>query len=483
MQHHSKKMCTDFSAKGISLLVIFVLIMNVFIFHSCKKDDNIPSSIDNFAVQQQGTCLLFSWNGIKGADIYVIYYSPSESVLENMNYAAYNGPGGVVSNNYGISYGIWEYITQTNFSICQSDVGYSLSDNFKNTCTDFQGNGLMYFVVVYNNNSGQFSKSNIISTNISSSNSGSGGGTTTTLSPPASISATQSGSSVNISWSAVSGATSYFVYRSNTATGTYSSLTSAPGTSATDASPLSGYNYYKVKASNGTTTSDYSNYASCNFSGGTGGGTGGGGTSTPPNAPSGGTVTNTGSTLLPYIQISWNSVSGATSYKIYRSCSSSSGFVLLGTTTNTVYADANPLTGYNYYRVSAVNNSGESAQSSVGYYNNDQANAVAPCPVTYGNCTVSGTTITMRWTVSTALGCGTPTTAYLKVKDAGDNNYVVLQTLSGTATSASFNYTPYIGTMQFSVGYIYVGIILENAAGTSGGIPKVYDTVTKTWIL
>jgi hypothetical protein len=146
-----------------------------------------------------------------------------------------------------------------------------------------------------------------------------------------------------------------------------------------------------------------------------------------------------------------------------------------------VYGDNSSLgkgTTY-YYKVSAVNSAGEGSQSSYASLTTvDPATAFEPCPVTYGSCTVSGSTITMRWTVPTTSGCGTPTKAYLRVKNYNNNDYVNVETLSGTATSASFNYLPWVT----SDGYVYVGIITENSNGTSGGLPRAYDTNGKKWI-
>ena len=178
----------------------------------------------------------------------------------------------------------------------------------------------------------------------------------TKLSPPTNVTATQSGSSINISWNAVSGATNYFVYRSNSATGTYSSLTSVTGTNVTDTSPLSGDNYYKVIASDGTTTSDYSNYANCNFNGG----------GTTSSVPTGLVATASG---MYHIAISWNGVQGATGYKIYW-CSSATGSYWLDDTSNTTsYTDYYPNNGNNYYKVTAVKGSNESDFSDYCYYN------------------------------------------------------------------------------------------------------------------
>jgi len=401
------------------------------------------------------------------------------------------------------------------------------------------------------------------------------GNNTTQLSAPTGVQATKNGSTISISWGEVSGATEYFVYRSNSADGTYTSLSSTSGTSVIDAMPMDGDNYYKVKASNGSTTSDYSNFAYCQYSSGGGGGGlsaptgvsatqssnniivswnsvsgaayylvyygssssapsyyidqqisstsftiamkdeaasgdfyfwvkafnssaesnfsnyaychysyggGGGGGDTKPNAPTGVSASQSGTSVY----VSWNSSTGATSYKVYRSSSSSGTYSLMGTSYSTSYSDNSPISGYNYYKITAVNSAGESTQSSYASCNYSSGGGggttYSPCPVTYGNCTANSTTITMRWTVPTTSGCGTPTTTYLRVRHPDTGDYVDLQTLSGTTTSASFSYGMWIGKGTYDKGYVYVGIITENEKGKSGGSAKVYDTQTGKWI-
>lgn len=89
-----------------------------------------------------------------------------------------------------------------------------------------------------------------------------------------------------------------------------------------------------------------------------GGGGGGGGSSTATvTAPGKPTVYATAGRTLT--QITWDAVSGATSYKVYNGVG-----VLLGTVTGTIYTDTGLVTGNTYnYQVSAVNSAGESAKS------------------------------------------------------------------------------------------------------------------------
>jgi len=65
------------------------------------------------------------------------------------------------------------------------------------------------------------------------------------------------------------------------------------------------------------------------------------------------------------VVLSWSSSSGATSYNVKRSITSGSGYQTIGTTTATTYTDTGLTDGTTYYYVvSAVNDGGESANSS-----------------------------------------------------------------------------------------------------------------------
>ena len=198
--------------------------------------------------------------------------------------------------------------------------------------------------------------------NSGSNNSGgqnSGGGTAP--SAPTGVTATAtSSSSITVSWSSVSNVTGYYIYRSSSSSGTYSQVDTSPSTSYTNTGlSASTTYYYKVAAYNSSGTGPQSSYASATTQSSS---SSGGGTS-KPSTPTGVTATATSSTS---IKISWNAVSGATSYKIYspNTPGTNSGFVLLDTVTTTSYTDNYPLAGETwYYRVSAVNSAGESAQS------------------------------------------------------------------------------------------------------------------------
>ena len=68
-----------------------------------------------------------------------------------------------------------------------------------------------------------------------------------------------------------------------------------------------------------------------------------------------------------YVNITWNSVSGATKYNVYRSSSYLGNYTLISTVTGYSAMDYSPLSGYNYYKVTAHNGYNESGFSTYTY--------------------------------------------------------------------------------------------------------------------
>jgi fibronectin type 3 domain-containing protein len=82
----------------------------------------------------------------------------------------------------------------------------------------------------------------------------------------------------------------------------------------------------------------------------------------PPSAPTGLTATTAKG---KGVQLSWNASTGATSYNVYRSTSTTGTYALVASSTSTSYKDTATTRGLTYYyEVTAVNSFGESQQSS-----------------------------------------------------------------------------------------------------------------------
>ena len=207
--------------------------------------------------------------------------------------------------------------------------------------TSFSDSGLTsgtkyYYEVRFNNGIGSSSFSPSVST-------------TTTLAVPTGLAASATGTqSISITWNTVTNATTYDLQRSTSANGTYSVVYSGSAAQYTDSSVQAGTTYYyEVRADNSTTNSAYSSYVSAAALSG---------------VPTGLTASATSSQS---ISITWNSVTGATTYSLQRSTSATGTYspVYSGTATQCTDAAAQPGTTY-YYEVRSGTSTGNSAYSS-----------------------------------------------------------------------------------------------------------------------
>jgi fibronectin type 3 domain-containing protein len=170
------------------------------------------------------------------------------------------------------------------------------------------------------------------------------------VAPPAGLSVSSATSdSITLSWDVAAEATGYFVYRSISSNGNYAKITTSAVTanSYTNTGLSAGTTYYyKVSTVNNNRESDTSDYISA---------------LTKPSVPAGISATTASSSS---IRVSWTATSGAESYKIYRSETPDGTYGEVGTSTTTSYTNTELQVAANYYyKVSALNSGGESAQS------------------------------------------------------------------------------------------------------------------------
>lgn len=413
----------------IVMVVAVSLSATLLLMVGCKKRE-APSCPYSASASRSANTIRLTWNNVENAGFYVIT----------------DGYGSFLDETYGTSYTDYYPSEGYNYYRVYSENQYGRSSSYASASCYYQGEG-----------------------------GGSGGGSGTAPSAPTGVSAEVSGSRIHVTWNSVAGVSYYRVYKFTGADG-YTILSETYGCYYYDESPITN-NYYKIQAVNDYGESGLSESAFCKYS--SGGGGGGGGSTTVPDAPTGVEAHDNSVVGETWVLISWNSVSNATSYKVYRSSSANGSYSLITTTEYTDYNDRNPMNGSNYYKVKAVNSAGESSYSSYAYFNNTPT-VYSPCPVHYTSHTATSSKITLRWTNPTSSGCGKPTTAYLKVKDPDTDEYVVIETMPGTDTWASFSYTPWIDVFQ-GQRWVYCGIITENSAGISGGLALAYNVDTNTW--
>ena len=206
-----------------------------------------------------------------------------------------------------------------------------------------------------------------------------GGFSEKTILPPNSLSGkptSQNGKYyASLSWGKVDNAIGYYLYYSQYTSSGFQRIGGSISELSTITEAHNGNNYYYVSSFSSIEESAPSEivrvYIESSASAGDwenqGGGNGGGGNGndpTKPSIPSGLSVTNQGSNTTPIVHLSWTSVSGATGYRIYRSSSPSSGYSQIGETSSTTFNDSSPVSGINYYKVTAYNSAGESGYSS-----------------------------------------------------------------------------------------------------------------------
>ncbi|MDR2793433.1 MAG: fibronectin type III domain-containing protein [Treponema sp.] len=211
-----------------------------------------------------------------------------------------------------------------------------------------------------------------------------GSSTTTAPSAPTGVSASaSSSSSITVSWDPASNASSYYIYRATSSSGSYSYVASTSSTSYTNTGLSSGTTYYyKVSAHNSYGEGSQSSYTYATTSSSSSG---------VPSAPTGVSASASSSSS---ITVSWNSVSNASGYYIYRATSSSGSYSYVTSTSSTSYTNTGLSSGTTYYyKVSAYNSSyGEGSQPSYTYATTPSSSASLSNNTWYSTTLYSGDT-------------------------------------------------------------------------------------------
>lgn len=163
------------------------------------------------------------------------------------------------------------------------------------------------------------------------------------------VTAKNTSSGIKLNWAKVGGATKYRVYRQTSGSSKWTLLDTLTGTSFTDKTAKSGKTYsYRVRAVKGSVVSGYNTVKQLFLA-----------------TPKLSSVKNTASG----VKITWNKVSGAEGYKVYRKTGSGSWKLLKTTTNNSsfTYTDKTASSGKKYsYTVKAYNAKTYSAYNKTG---------------------------------------------------------------------------------------------------------------------
>lgn len=172
-----------------------------------------------------------------------------------------------------------------------------------------------------------------------------------TLSPPAGMTATGQTNRIALSWTSVSGATSYEVLRSTTSGSGYTVIRTNAGNASTTFTDTSVANYttyyYVVQAASSSGVSLYSTEVSAFAVG----------------LPAALTVTAVGN--ANQVDLNWPTQTDATRYNVYRSLTGVGGYSLISSPVSAGFIDTTAAAGTRYYyEVNAVNSFGAGPNSS-----------------------------------------------------------------------------------------------------------------------
>ncbi|GHV60674.1 hypothetical protein AGMMS49587_02790 [Spirochaetia bacterium] len=251
---------------------------------------------------------------------------------------------------------------------------------------------------------------------------------------------------IRVNWNAVSGADSYMVYYGTEAAGSsqYGGTASSSPFTVTGLQPGTAY-YFTVKAGNNAGWSNGSSPVS--------------GTTTALAVPSGLSVSAQSSGAMT---ISWNAVSGAASYNIYRSNSSSGPFTGIGAGNTTAYTDMGLTANTTYwYKVSAVNGTEGAQSAAVSGTTND---TILAAPTGLSATAQSASGMTISWSV---------------VSGAASYKIYRLNSSSGAFTNiGASNTTSYSDTGLTAGTMYYYAVSAVTGGGTEGARSGTVSGVT-----
>lgn len=287
-----------------------------------------------------------------------------------------------------------------------------------------------------------------------SAGNGNGGGGNNSSAPtvPSGLTAIAGNAQVNLTWSASSGATGYYLKRSTTSGGPYSQVSAQASTTYSDTSVTNGTKYFYVVSSyNSYGQSANSAEVSATPQ-----------ASPPPPVPTGLQATP-GNTQ---VSLAWIASTGATSYNVKRSTANGGPYTQISAPATTSFTDTGLTNGITYYYVvSAVSSAGESANSSQ-VSATPAAPATAPAVPTGLQGTAGNAEVSLTWTASAGA-----TSYHVKrsTTSGGPYTQVAAPTTTSDADSGLTNGTTY-----------YYVVSAVNSIGESANSSEVSATPANT---
>ncbi|MGN0649669.1 MAG: fibronectin type III domain-containing protein, partial [Oscillospiraceae bacterium] len=193
---------------------------------------------------------------------------------------------------------------------------------------------------------------------------------------------TTDGSSVTLAWNKVTGATSYRIYRADTATGAKTLLKAVTSATYTDTTVTAGKTYYYFVAAYDSVNKKLSDYSAAKSIT----------VQSAFAAPSISSITTDGSSVT----LAWNKVTGATSYRIYRADSATGAKTLLKAVTSATYTDTTVTAGKTYYYFVAAYDSVNKKLSDYSAAKSIKVEAAIAAPV-ISTITTDGSSVTLAW--------------------------------------------------------------------------------------
>lgn len=272
--------------------------------------------------------------------------------------------------------------------------------------------------------------------------------------------------SIKLTWEKVNGATTYEIYRSTKKSSGYKKI----GTSRTNSYTSKNLKtnktyYYKIKVKNNASSSTYSSVVK-----------GKTGLSEPENVKASSTSYNS-------IKLTWNKVSGAQKYEIYRSTKKSSGYKKIKTTKSRSYTNKNLTSGTTYYyKIKAVRSKYKS-----DYSDRVSCKAVPPATSSFTAVSVNYNQIKLTWkkvTGATKFVIYRSTkekSGYKKIESISDTS-ILTYTDTGLSTGTKYYYKIFTYTKDAKGGYKIASAQPVTKAPTNFEADNVSTTSVKlTW--